>query len=52
MVEQALMQSLAAPDKPVPASMVHWVVTVAWPRPSLRFDVCYPRREWSRPLDI
>ena len=39
MVEQALMASMAALDVPVPASIVQWVVTGSWPRPSLRFDV-------------
>ncbi len=50
--ERALMQSMSDPHNRVPPSMVHWVVTGDWPRPSPRFDVSYPRGDLARLLDI
>ena len=46
--ERALMDAMAGPDRPVPVSLVHWSVTGIWPAPALRFDVAYPRGDWSR----
>ena len=53
MFEQALMQCMAGrPGRVPPVSMLHWVVTGDWARPTVRFDVSYPREELSRRLDI
>jgi hypothetical protein len=53
MFEQELLQSMAGrPGRVPPVSMLQWVVTGDWPRPTARFDVSYPREDLSRLLDI
>jgi hypothetical protein len=53
MFEQALLQSMGGrPGRVPPVSMLHWLLTGDWPRPTVRFDVSYPREDLSRPLDI
>lgn len=52
MFEKALTQALTEPPAAVPAAMVQWVVTGQWPRPALRYDVAYPRANWSQHLDM
>jgi len=50
--ETALTQALTDPPAAAPAPLVRWVVTGQWPRPAVRYDVAYPRENWSRLLDI
>ena len=38
--------------EPVPVAVLNWVLTGAWARPAMTFDIAHARPGWSDPLAL
>ncbi|RZT07760.1 hypothetical protein EV589_5993 [Mycobacterium sp. BK558] len=51
--ESALVEALTRPvAEPVPVAVLNWVLTGAWARPAMPFDIAHARPGWSDPLAL